>query len=215
MDIRVAIFEDNKLVRDALEAILNGTPGYSCCGAYADAQSVSARIKSSNPDVVLMDIEMPGISGIDATRIIAQEFPDVKVLIQTVFNDSEKIFRALSAGASGYVLKTDSPSKQIEAIHEAFNGGAPMSSSIAKKVLQFFSHKNVILIIPELTDYQLSEREKEILLLMVEGHNYKAIAEKTFISYETVRTHVKKIYKKLHVASRSEAVMKAQQQGLI
>lgn len=215
MDIRVAIFEDNKLVRDALEAILNGTPGYSCCGAYADAQSLSSRIRSSAPDVVLMDIEMPGISGIDATHIIAQEFPDIKVLIQTVFNDSEKIFRALSAGASGYVLKNDPPARQIEAIHEVFNGGAPMSPSIARKVLHFFSHKNIILVIPELTAYQLSEREKEILLMMVEGHNFKAIAEKAFISYETVRTHVKKIYKKLHVASRSEAIMKARQQGLI
>ena len=105
MDIRVAIFEDNKLVRDALEAILNGTPGYSCSGAYADAQLLLSRIKSSNPDVVLMDIEMPGISGIEATKLIAKEFPDVKVLIQTVFNDSEKIFLALSAGASGYVWR--------------------------------------------------------------------------------------------------------------
>jgi DNA-binding NarL/FixJ family response regulator len=215
MDIRVAIFEDNKLVRDALEAILNGTPGYTCSGVYADAQVLASRIKSSAPDVVLMDIELPGMNGIEATRIIAQDFPDVKVLIQTVFNDSEKIFRALSAGASGYVLKNDPPSKQIEAIQEVFNGGAPMSPSIAKKVLQFFSHKNVILVIPELNDYQLSEREKEILLLMVEGHNYKTIAEKAFISYETVRTHVKRIYKKLHVASRSEAIMKARQQGLI
>jgi len=215
MDIRVAIFEDNKLVRDALEAILNGTPGYSCSGAYADAQLLSSRIKSSAPDVVLMDIEMPGLSGIQATRLIAQEFPDIKVLIQTVFNDSEKIFQALSAGASGYVLKNDPPSKQIEAIHEVFNGGAPMSSSIAKKVLQFFTHKNVVLVIPESNDYQLSEREKGILLFMVEGHNYKTIAEKAFISYETVRTHVKKIYKKLHVASRSEAIMKAYQQGLV
>jgi DNA-binding NarL/FixJ family response regulator len=215
MDIRVAIFEDNKLVRDALEAIMNGTPGYTCCGAYADAQFISSRIKSSAPDVVLMDIEMPGISGIQATRIIAQEFPEIKVLIQTVFNDSEKIFQALSAGASGYVLKNDPPSKQIDAIHEVFNGGAPMSSSIAKKVLQFFTHKNVVLVIPESNDYQLSEREKGILLLMVEGNNYKTIAEKAFISYETVRTHVKKIYKKLHVASRSEAIMKAYQQGLV
>jgi DNA-binding NarL/FixJ family response regulator len=106
MNIRVAIFEDNKLVRDALEAILNGTPGYTCCGAYADAQSLSSRIKSSNPDVVLMDIEMPGMNGIDATRIIAKEFPDVRVLIQTVFNDNEKIFQA-GVGASGYVLKND------------------------------------------------------------------------------------------------------------
>jgi len=215
MDIRVAIFEDNKLVRDALEAIMNGTAGYTCCGAYADAQLISSRIKSCSPDVVLMDIEMPGLSGIEATRLIAQEFPEIKVLIQTVFNDSEKIFQALSAGASGYVLKTDTPSKQIEAIHEVFNGGAPMSSSVAKKVLQFFTHKNVVLVIRESNDYQLSEREKEILLLMVEGNNYKTIAEIAFISYETVRTHVKKIYKKLHVASRSEAIMKAYQQGLV
>src|SRR6476660_920335 len=145
MNIRVAIFEDNKLLRDALEAILNGTPGYSCCGAYADAQMLSSRIRSTNPDVVLMDIEMPGLNGIEATKIISREFPDIKVLIQTVFNDNEKIFQALSAGASGYVLKNDPPAKQIESIHEVFNGGAPMSSSIAKKVLQFFTHKNVVL----------------------------------------------------------------------
>src|SRR6266496_131477 len=148
MDIRVAIFEDNKLVRDALEAILNGTPGYSCSGAYADAQLLSSRIKSSNPDVILMDIEMPGMSGIDATRIIAQEFPDVKVLIQTVFNDSEKIFQALSAGASGYVLKNDPPHKYLEAITEVYNGGAPMSSTVAKKMLGFFSNKNIVLTSP-------------------------------------------------------------------
>jgi DNA-binding NarL/FixJ family response regulator len=215
MNIRVAIFEDNKLVRDALEAILNGSPGYTCCGAYADAQLISSRIKSSSPDVVLMDIEMPGLSGIEATKMLAKEFPEIKVLIQTVFNDSEKIFRALSAGASGYVLKTDPPAKQMEAIHEVFNGGAPMSPSIAKKVLQFFSHKNVILVMPESNDHRLSDREKEILLLMVEGYNYRTIAEKAFISYETVRTHVKRIYRKLHVASRSEAIMKAYQQGLV
>jgi len=215
MNIRVAIFEDNKLLRDALEAILNGTPGYSCCGAYADAQMLSSRIKSASPDVVLMDIEMPGLNGIEATKIIGREFPEIKVLIQTVFNDNEKIFQALSAGASGYVLKNDPPAKQIEAIHEVFNGGAPMSPSIARKVLQFFSHKNVILVMPESNDHQLSDREKEILALMTEGDNYRAIAEKAFISYETVRTHVKKIYKKLHVASRSEAIMKAYQQGIV
>lgn len=215
MNIRVIIFEDNKLVRDALEAILNGTPGYNCCGAYADAQMLSSRIKSTNPDVILMDIELPGLSGIEATKIIAREFPEVKVLIQTVFNDNEKIFQALSAGASGYVLKNDPPAKQIDAVHEVFNGGAPMSPSIAKKVLQFFSHKNVILVMPESNDHHLSDREKEILVLMIEGDNYRTIAEKAFISYETVRTHVKKIYKKLHVASRSEAIMKAYQQGII
>lgn len=214
MEIRVAIFEDNKLVRDALEAILNGTPGYTCCGIFADGNHWEDDIKRSTPDVVLMDIEMPGMNGIDVTQHINDVFPDVKILIQTVFNDSDKIFQALCAGASGYILKNDPPHKYLEAINEVYNGGATISSSVAKKVLGFFANKNVVLTAPGSTDYQLSDREKEILHLMVEGNNYKTIAERSFISYETVRTHVKHIYKKLHVASRSEAVMKAIQQGL-
>ncbi len=214
MEIRVAIFEDNKLVRDALEAILNGTPGYTCCGIFADGNRWEDDIKRSTPDVVLMDIEMPGMNGIEVTQHINDVYPDIKILIQTVFNDSEKIFQALCAGASGYILKNDPPHKYLEAINEVYNGGAPISASVAKKVLGFFANKNVVLTSPGSTDYLLSEREKEILRLMVEGHNYKDIADKSFISYETVRTHVKHIYKKLHVASRSEAVMKAIQQGL-
>jgi DNA-binding NarL/FixJ family response regulator len=122
-----------------------------------------------------------------------------------VFNDSDKIFNALCAGASGYILKSDPPHKYLEAINEVYNGGAPVSPSVAKKLLGFFSNKNVVLVTPANTDYQLSDREKELLHLMVEGHNYKDIAEKAFISYETVRTHVKHIYKKLHVASRSRS----------
>ena len=214
MEIRVAIFEDNKLVRDALEAILNGTPGFTCCGVFADGNNWERNIKSSQPDVVLMDIEMPGLSGIEVTQHINENFPEVKILIQTVFNDSEKIFHAMCAGASGYILKNDPPHKYLEAINEVYNGGAPISPSVAKKMLGFFSNKNVILASPGSTDYQLSEREQEILHLMVDGDNYKDIAAKAFISYETVRTHVKHIYKKLHVASRSEAVMKAIQQRL-
>jgi DNA-binding NarL/FixJ family response regulator len=215
MNIRVAIFEDNTLVREGMQAILNGTPGYTCGGAYTDAFHVEQKIRSSSPDVVLMDIEMPGMSGIEATQIIHEQFAEVKVLIQTVFNDSDKIFQALCAGASGYILKNEPPAKQVEAIHEVFNGGAPMSPSIAKKIMQFFQRKNVILVAPDTNDYQLSEREREILLLMSQGHDYRTIAERSFISYETVRTHVKRIYKKLHVASRAEAVLKAQQQGLV
>jgi DNA-binding NarL/FixJ family response regulator len=214
MDIRVAIFEDNKLVRDALQAILNGTPGYICCGAFADGNHWESDINRSQPDVVLMDIEMPGLNGIEITKKISEGFPQIKILIQTVFNDSIKIFHALCAGASGYILKNDPPHKFIDAISEVYNGGAPISSAIAKKVLEFFAHKNVILISPGDEDYHLSIREKEILGLMVEAYNYKAIAEKTFISYETVRTHVKNIYKKLHVTSRNEAVTKAIQKGL-
>ncbi len=215
MNIRVAIFEDNTLVREGMQAILNGSPGYSCCGAYPDANHIDQKIKSCLPDVVMMDIEMPGMTGIEATAVIQEHFPGIKVLIQTVFNDSDKIFKALCAGASGYILKNEPPVRQLEAVHEVFNGGAPMSPSIAKKVMQFFLRKNVILVTPDNTDYQLSEREKEILQLMSQGHNYRTIGDRSFISYETVRTHVKRIYKKLHVASRAEAILKAQQQGLV
>lgn len=214
MNIRVAIFEDNKLIRDALQTILNGTPGFTCTGAFADGNNWEASIRRSEPHVVLMDIEMPGLNGIEITRSVHEKFPEVKILMQTVFNDSEKIFRSLCAGASGYILKNDPPHKFIEAITEVYYGGASISSSVAKKVLSFFANENVILVAPSNEDYQLSEREKEILRLMAEGNNYKSIAAKAFISYETVRTHVKNIYRKLHVTSRSEALMKAKQQQL-
>ena len=214
MDIRVAIFEDSKLIRDALQAIISGTPGYICTGAFADCNRLREDIGRSNPDVVMMDIELPGMNGIDATIMLHEFFPGIKVLIQTVFNDSEKIFKALCAGASGYILKNDPPAKQLEAILEVYNGGAPMSPGVAKKVFSFFQKKNVILAAPGDNDYGLSSREQEILSMMTQGHNFKSIADKAFISYETVRTHVKKIYRKLHVASKSEAVLKATQQGL-
>lgn len=213
MEIRIAIFEDNKLVRNALEAILNGTPGLTCCGAFQDANRWDIEIKRCAPDVILMDIEMPGMSGIEATRKICDKYPDVKILIQTVFHDHDKIFQALCAGASGYILKNDPPSKLIEAVYDVYNGGAPLSPMVAKKMLGFFSNKNVILVSPGNTDYQLSDREKELLQMIVKGGTYKSIADQAFISYETVRTHVKHIYKKLHVTSRSEAVMKAIQHG--
>ena len=132
-----------------------------------------------------------------------------------VFADNDKIFKALCAGASGYILKNDPPNKYLEAINEIFNGGAPINPIIAKKVMSFFTSKNIILVQPSNQDYQLSEREKEILRMMVDGLDFAKIAQTAFISYETVRTHVKKIYKKLHVACRSEAVMKAIQQGVL
>jgi len=213
MEIKVAIFEDNKLIREALQTIVNGTPGFVCTGTFVNVNQVEADILFSRPDVVLMDIEMPGRNGIEATKLIKARFPEVKVLIQTVFNDNDKIFNAICAGASGYILKTDPPLKQLQALEEVYNGGGSMSSTIAQKVLQFFVRQNVILVQPEENDYDLSTREKEILSLMMEGHNYRSIAEKAFISYETVRTHIKHIYKKLHVACRSEAILKAKQQG--
>lgn len=214
MEIKVAIFEDNKLIREALQTIINGTPGFACTGTFANVNQIEADLSFCRPDVALMDIEMPGRNGIEATKIIKEKFPEVKVLIQTVFNDNDKIFNALCAGASGYILKTDAPLKQLQALEEVYNGGAFMSSAIAQKVMQFFVRKNVILVQPNASDFDLSTREKEILLLMMEGLNYRDIADKAFISYETVRTHIKHIYKKLHVASRSEAILKARQQGL-
>jgi DNA-binding NarL/FixJ family response regulator len=214
MEIQVAIFEDNKLFRDALEAILNGTDGFNCCAVLADGNQWEQDIKRSQPDVILMDIEMPGLSGIEITKKITTTFPEIKVLIQTIFNDSDKIFHALMAGASGYILKNDPPVKYLEAITEVYKGGATINAFVAKKLLGFFCNRNVLLIAPDNNDYNLTPREKELLKLMVEGNNYISIAEKFFISHETVRTHAKHIYKKLHVSSRSEAISKAIQQGL-
>ena len=213
MDIRVAIFEDRKLIRDAFEAIINGTPGLTCVGSFANASDLSYSVKRSQPDVILMDIEMPGKDGIEATALIHAEFPEIKVLIQTVFDDDDKIFKAICSGASGYIVKNTTPAKLVEAIMEVYNGGAPMSPAIASKVLILFQKFAPPSRVSE--DKQLSKREKEILALLVDGFSFKEIAEKNFIGYETVRTHVKKIYKKLHVASMSEAVAKAIRHGLV
>jgi DNA-binding NarL/FixJ family response regulator len=214
-DIRVAIFEDNQLFRDAMKAILMATPGYTCCGAFPDVRNVADSVKLVRPDVVLMDIEMPGISGLEATRVLRTLFPELKILIQTVFNDGERIFETMCAGASGYILKSDPPEQYLEAITRVFNGESPMNPEVARKVLGFFSQKNVILVTPANEDFQLTRREKELLQMMVAGDDYKVIAAKSFISYATVRTHVQHIYHKLHVASRHEAIMKATQHGLI
>ncbi len=215
MKIKVAVFEDNKLIREALQTIINGAAEFICTGTFANVNQVEADILFNKPDIVLMDIEMPGRTGIEATKIIKEKFPHIKVLIQTVFNDNEKIFSALCAGASGYVLKTDPPIKILQSLQEVHNGGGPMSAAIAQKVFQFFVRQNVILVQPEAAGCDLSDREKEILSFMMEGHNYRGIADKAFISYETVRTHVKHIYKKLHVVCRSEAILKARQHGII
>jgi DNA-binding NarL/FixJ family response regulator len=215
MPIRVAIFEDNKLVRESFEAILNGTEGFICTGAFSSCNNLHQDVEKSRPEVVLMDIEMSGMNGIEATRIIKQQYPDIKILIQTVFEDDDKIFAAICAGASGYILKKTSPAKLIDAISEIYTGGAPMSPGIAAKILYLFqrfapANKN-----DAEAPVQLSHREKEILSLMMDGDNFHAIAGKIFISYDTVRTHVRNIYKKLHVTSVNQAIVKGFKQRLI
>jgi DNA-binding NarL/FixJ family response regulator len=214
MPVRVAIFEDNKLVRESFEAILNGTEGFLCTGSFSNCNNLRNDMLKSRPDVVLMDIGMHGVNGIEATRKIRQEFPDSKILIQTVFEDDDKIFAAICAGASGYILKKTSPAKLVEAVEEITVGGTPLSPAVISKVLHLFQ-KFAPVFKPDDESHHLTQREKEILSLMTDGTNYREIANKLFISYDTVRTHVKSIYKKLHVTSVNQAIVKAIKQRLL
>ncbi|HNP23758.1 MAG TPA: response regulator transcription factor [Panacibacter sp.] len=204
--IIVTIFEDSKHLRESLYYLINGTEGFTCTGAFPDSNDLLFQLKRSLPDVVLMDIEMPGRNGIEAVRLIKQHFPPVQVLMQTVFHDDNNIFNAICAGASGYILKTTSPAGYIEAIKDVYNGGSPMTGSIARRVLELFQSN----ITPASgTDYQLTPKEKEILQQLVKGKSFKMIADSIGSTYETVRTHMKNIYAKLHVNSNTEAVSKA------
>ncbi|MEZ4829842.1 MAG: response regulator transcription factor [Bacteroidia bacterium] len=210
--IRVSIFEDNTQFREALSLLIGGTPGYSVTGSYGDPVNLEEKISESDPDVVIMDISMPGRDGIAAVEILRKYAPDIQILMLTVFEDEDRIFRALCAGASGYLLKNTSPSKLLESIREVSEGGAPMSPAIARKalgLLQKFGGK------PDASAYDLTLRETEVLAQLVRGLSSKMIAAELNISYETVRSHLKSIYDKLHVASMTEAVSKALRENLI
>lgn len=198
---------------DAYRSILNGSPGYTCTGSFTSCNNWKQDIEKSNPDVVLMDIEMTGINGIKATGLIKKEFPGIRILIQTVFEDDTKIFESLCAGANGYILKSTSLAKMLEAITDVQNGGVAFNPNIAAKVAKLFQQFIAPLAI--VADYQLTEREKEILHLLTEGMPMPRIAEKIFLSYHTVRDHVKNIYQKLHVASATEAVAKALKEKIV
>jgi DNA-binding NarL/FixJ family response regulator len=212
MEIKVAIFEDNKVLRKSLELLIDSEEGMRCTGAFADAGKLVQNIQLAEPDVVLMDINMPGISGIEAVQVIKEKFAGIQILMQTVFEDNDKIFAAICAGASGYLLKKTPPKKIIEAIRETLAGGAPMTPSVAVKVLDMFRLQSGT---PKNEFINLSQREKEILALLVKGKPYKTIAADCFISIDTVGTHVRHIYEKLQVHSKSEAVAKAIHQKLV
>ncbi len=213
-NIKVAIFEDNKHLRESLYYLINGSEGFSCVGAFPDCKDLVFQLKKTSPDVVLMDIEMPGMRGIEAAKIIRQNFSGIQVLMQTVFHDDEHIFNAVCAGASGYILKTTSPAGYIEAIKDVYNGGSPMTGSVARRVLELFQQR-----VPATgangTDYQLTPKEKEILQQLVKGKSFKMIADALGSTYETVRTHMKNIYAKLHVNSNTEAVSKALNEKIV
>ena len=195
MSLRIAIFDDNINIRDSIGMLLKTEKDFQVVGSFAHVLDCIAEIKICRPDVILMDIEMPGMTGIEAVRIIKKEFPDILILMQTVFEDDERVFDSICAGVQF--------------------GGSPMSPSIARKVLnkmqQIPEH-----ISPEAApDYHLTPREKEVLACIVNGLAYKMIAGHLFISYETVRTHVKRIYEKLHVASLTEVVHKAMKERIV
>lgn len=205
-DIRVTIFEDNKSLRFGLYQLINGSEGFICAGAFEDCLDLLKNIEETKPDVVLMDIQMPGINGIEAVGILREKYPDLKILMQTIFEDNEKIFQSILAGASGYILKNTSPSRFLEYIKETFEGGAPMSPSVATKVLKMIAEQSPS---AKVNTFNLSEREKEILSCLVKGMSYKLIADACFISIDTVRGHIRNIYEKLHVHSKGEAIATA------
>lgn len=206
MTIKVAIVEDNRSLRESIIALFSINEGFKLVGSFANANSIVKDIITSKPDVVLMDIQMPGTNGIEAVKLLRTEFPEMKIVIQTVFEDDDSIFQAICNGASGYILKKSTPNEYMQAIIEAYNGGAPITGSIAAKVLNMFKVSQQS---NPANDFNLSDREKEVLNHLVKGLSYKMIADKCGISYDTVRFHMKNIYSKLHVESMTEAVSMA------
>ena len=212
MNIRVTIFEDNNSLRNGLFQLVNGSEGFTCVGAFEDCLDVLKNIEDTKPDVILMDIEMPGINGIEAVRILREKYPVVKILMQTIFEESDKIFQSILAGASGYILKNTTPSRFLDYIKETYDGGAPMSPSVASKVLKMVVEQSPS---AKTNSFNLSEREKEILSCLVKGMSYKLIADACFISIDTVRGHIRNIYEELHVHSKGEAVAKAIKNNIV
>jgi DNA-binding NarL/FixJ family response regulator len=210
-EINVALCEDNESFRESLLQFIDDTPGYRVCISLPSADTILDAIEKNKPDIVLMDVDMPGINGIKATGLIKNHFPAVNVLILTVYEDEQKIFDAILAGATGYLLKKTPPSRILECITEVQEGGASMSASIVKKVISYFSQKEK----DEANEYTLSQRELTILQCLVNGDSYKMIADNCSISIGTVRSHINNIYKKLHINSKSEAVAKAIKERLV
>ena len=209
MSISVAIVEDLEDVREGLAALVDASEGFACAATFADAEAfldalTPARGGGLRLDVALMDIGLPGISGIEAVRELKRRRPDVQAMMLTVYEDNESVFDALRAGATGYVLKTTPPDELLDAIRQLQAGGSPMSSGIARRVVEAFHRPPLV---PEDED-PLTPREEEILDLLVQGHRYREIADRLFISLDTVRTHVRHVYEKMHVRSRAEAAAK-------
>ncbi|MBL7827751.1 MAG: response regulator transcription factor [Saprospiraceae bacterium] len=222
--LRLVIFDDNNDFRESLLHLFRFTPDVDVVGAYADCSNVQDAIQSLKPEVVLMDIDMPGINGIEATALLKVVAPEVQVVMLTVSEEEERIFQALRNGATGYMLKRSGPDELVEGVRSVVQGGSPMSPAIARKVLQFFhfneNGKQAANSIPKPMEPEeslatgLTPREQEILEALVDGLSYKMIAAKHFISTDTVKNHIQGIYRKLHVNSKGEAISLALKKGI-
>jgi len=209
--IKVVIIEDVRTLRDGLSALIDGTAGFKCTGRFRSAEEAIERLADDLPHVVLADIGLPGISGIDAVRLLKEQFPALTFLMLTVYDDDDRVFDALCAGASGYLLKKTPPARLLEGLREAIQGGAPMSPEIARRVVELFRDIRP----SDKSDQQLTAHELRLLKLLVDGYSYKAAAAALGVSVNTVCFHIKKIYEKLQVHSKSEAVAKALRQRLV
>ena len=202
--INIVIVEDDKVMLEGLQTIINMHPGFECVAGYFSAEDAIKNIHNNIPEIILMDMNLPGMSGIDCVKILKPQLPETQFMMCTVYEDNDSIFESLCAGATGYILKNSVPAKIYEAINDLYNGGSPMSSTIARKVISTFSKKEPNII----ETNKITKRETEILDLLAKGYRYKEIADLLFISFDTVRTHIHHIYEKLQVQSRTEAINK-------
>ena len=209
--IKIAIFDDHLHRREALKLLIGLEKEMQCMGDFENCENLTDHLSIDVPDVVLMDIDMPKVNGIDGVKLIKKNFSDTYIIMQTVFEDDEKIFSSILAGADGYILKKAPPEKLIEGIYDVVNGGAPMTATVARRVLELFQKQNF----QSREKFDLSERELEILRLLVKGLSHKMIAPELHISVYTVNNHIKNIYQKLHVHSVSEAVSIALQKKIV
>jgi DNA-binding NarL/FixJ family response regulator len=202
--ITVSVIEDDQRVRESLAVLIDGADNTRCVSSYATGEAAVEDIPRKKPDVVLMDINLPGMSGIDCVRKLKAQLPRLQILMLTMYEDDEKVFQSLVAGASGYLVKRTSPAELLKAVQEVHSGSSPMSGKIARTVVEYFQTLKG----QKPQQEYLSKREQEILNLLAQGYRYKEIADALSIGYETVRSHLKNIYDKLHVHSRTEAVVK-------
>jgi DNA-binding NarL/FixJ family response regulator len=209
--IRVAVYDDNKSRRESLLAFINLSPELEAAGSFENCATIFQDMSADKPDIILMDIEMPGGNGIDGVRVVKQSYPHIKIIMQTAFEDDDRVFAALQAGAEGYILKTASVIQIAQSIDDVMKGGAAMTPSIALKVMRYFGQQQTA----TSTDYKLSPKESEVLKHLATGLSYKMIADQMGISYFTVNNHVKKIYEKLQVHSLGEAVALAHKEKLV